>query len=92
MAETSKPFMAGSEKREHIIATVRQDNRFIEIRVSDAGPGLVEAQGGTLQADDRPGGHTIFRFKVAAARTTCRDPVTPPSFGLCFSCQQSSFA
>jgi two-component system sensor kinase FixL len=86
--------MVTSEQRELTIATARSPNGFVEISVSDTGPGLaphirsklfqpfvttkdtgmgvglsicrsiVEAHGGRLEADDRPGGGTVFRFTL----------------------------
>ncbi len=88
--------MATSEQRELTVATLRRDSGWIEISVSDTGPGLaphvrrnlfqpfvttkatgmgvglsicrsiVEAHGGSLRAEDRPGGGTIFHFTVPA--------------------------
>lgn len=88
--------MAASEQRELTVATLLRDDGWIEVSVSDAGPGLaahvrrnlfqpfvttkatgmgvglsicrsiVEAHGGSLRAEDRPGGGTIFRFTVPA--------------------------
>jgi two-component system, LuxR family, sensor kinase FixL len=88
--------MAVSEQRELTIATLQRDSGWIEVSVSDTGPGLaphvrgnlfqpfvttkasgmgvglsicrsiVEAHGGSLRAEDRPGGGTIFHFTVPA--------------------------
>jgi two-component system, LuxR family, sensor kinase FixL len=91
--------MAASEQRELIIATLQLESGWIEISISDTGPGLaphvrrnlfqpfvttkatgmgvglsicrsiVEAHGGNLRAEDRPGGGTTFRFTMPTETT-----------------------